>query len=76
MFHVQIAEAVSNWINAPLRTSLRRAYDHGVMKTASTQILNTKMFSFTETVFTLWPSVRTAKITQEYLVSLIVKRAA
>ena len=123
MFHLLIAEAVSNWINAPLRTALGRAYDHGVMKTASTRILNTKTFPFTgedptvvaglrlvartfeqlqearhfadynltkdldltdalsqvklaETVFTMWPSVRTAQITQEYLVSLIVKRAA
>jgi len=47
VFHFLIAEATSNWSNAPLRTSLGRAYDHGVMKTASNRILNAKDFPFT-----------------------------
>src|SRR6266446_3155880 len=46
-FHFLIAEATSNWNNAPLRTALGRAYDHGVMKTASNRILNPKDFPFT-----------------------------
>ncbi len=45
-FHFLIAEATSNWNNAPLRTALGRAYDHGVMKTASNRILNPKDFPF------------------------------
>src|SRR5947199_10674000 len=47
VFHFLIAEATSNWNNAPLRTALGRAYDHGVMKTASNRILNPKDFPFT-----------------------------
>ncbi|MGB6941717.1 MAG: hypothetical protein WBE37_04940 [Bryobacteraceae bacterium] len=46
VFHFLIAEATSNWNNAPLRTALGRAYDHGVMKTASNRILNSKDFPF------------------------------
>src|ERR1700694_2704784 len=47
VFHFLIAEAASNWSNASLRTALGRAYDHGIMKTASNRILNTKDFPFT-----------------------------
>jgi len=36
----------SNWSNAPLRTALGRAYDHGTMKTASNRILNPRDFPF------------------------------
>jgi len=46
-FHFLIAEATSNWSNAPLRAALARAYDHGVMKTASNRILNLGDFPFT-----------------------------
>jgi hypothetical protein len=46
-FHLLISEATSNWRNASLRTALGRAYDHGIMKTASNRILNTKEFPFT-----------------------------
>jgi hypothetical protein len=46
VFHFLISEATSNWSNAPLRTALGRAYDHGIMKTASNRILNTKDFPF------------------------------
>jgi hypothetical protein len=47
VFHFLIFEATSHWSNAPLRTALGRAYDHGIMKTASNRILNTKDFPFT-----------------------------
>jgi len=46
VFHYLIAEATSNWSNAPLRTALARAYDHGIMKTASNRILNQKDFPY------------------------------
>ncbi len=46
VFHYLIAEATSNWSNAPLRTALGRAYDHGIMKTASNRILNAKDFPY------------------------------
>jgi hypothetical protein len=46
VFHLLISEATSNWSNASLRTALGRAYDHGIMKTASNRILNTKEFPF------------------------------
>jgi hypothetical protein len=122
VFHFLISEATSNWVNASLRTALGRAYDHGVMKTASNRISDTKKFPFTgedatvvdslrfvaqafsqlqedrhfadynltedlvpgeavaqvksaEEIFTRWPSIRGQQIAQEYLVSLLVKRA-
>jgi hypothetical protein len=46
VFHFLISEATSNWSNAALRTALGRAYDHGVMKTASNRILNSMDFPF------------------------------
>jgi hypothetical protein len=46
VFHFLISEATSNWRNVPLRTALGRAYDHGIMKTASNRILNPKDFPF------------------------------
>ena len=46
VFHLLIAEAVSNWSNAALRPALGRAFDHGIMKTASNRLLNTKDFPF------------------------------
>jgi hypothetical protein len=60
IFHFLISEATSNWSNASLRTALARAYDHGVMKTASNRILNGKDFPGQQ-------------IVQAYLVSLLVK---
>ena len=50
VFHFLIAVATSNWNNASLRTALARAYDHGVMKTASNRILNPRDFLFTTAV--------------------------
>ena len=47
VFHFLIAEATANWSNPPLRAALARAYDHGIMRTASNRILNTKDFPFT-----------------------------
>ncbi len=47
VFHLLIAEAVSNWSNVTLRAALGRAYDHGLMRAASDRILNGKLFPFT-----------------------------
>jgi uncharacterized protein (UPF0332 family) len=47
VFHYLIAEATSNWNNVKLRLALARAYDHGVMKTASNKLLDTGKFPFT-----------------------------
>jgi uncharacterized protein (UPF0332 family) len=44
VFHLLIAEATSNWNHASLRTALGRAYDHGVMKTASNRIVSARDF--------------------------------
>ena len=46
VFHLLIAEATSNWNNVQLRAALGRAYDHGIMKTASNRLLNTRDFPF------------------------------
>jgi hypothetical protein len=46
VFHLLIAEATANWSNESLRAALGRAYDHGVMKTASNRILDKKDFPF------------------------------
>lgn len=47
VFHFLIFEATSNWGNVSLRPALGRAYDHGIMKTASNRILSPKDFPFT-----------------------------
>lgn len=120
VFHFLVAEATSNWNNVTLRTALGRAFEHGVMKTASNRLLNKEDFPFTgedpqvvaslrfvartfsqlqqdrhfadynltkdldatdapnqvksgEKIFSVWPSIRSEQIAQEYLVSLVVK---
>jgi uncharacterized protein (UPF0332 family) len=121
VFHLLIADAASNWNNVKLRAALGRAFDHGIMRTASNRLSNTRDFPFTgedpqvvaslrfvaltftqlqedrhsadydltedldstdalhqvksaEKIFTTWPTIRSAQIAQEYLVSLVVKR--
>jgi|SRR5260370_10637403 len=120
VFHLLIAEATANWNNVKLRAALGRAYDHGIMKTASNRLSNTRDFPFagedprvvaslrfvaltftqlhenrnfadynltkdldptdalnqvksSEKIFNTWPSIKSDQITQEYLVSLVVK---
>jgi hypothetical protein len=46
VFHLLIADATSNWSNVPLRPALGRAFDHGLMKTASNRLLNKSEFPF------------------------------
>jgi hypothetical protein len=46
VFHFPICEATSNWGNVPLRTTLGRAHDHGLMKAASNRILDKTKFPF------------------------------
>lgn len=47
VFHLLIAEATANWSQAGLRTTLGRAFDHGVMRAASNRILNAREYPFT-----------------------------
>jgi hypothetical protein len=47
VFRLLIAEATSNWNNVKLRAALGRAYDHGIMRTASNRLSNTRDFPFT-----------------------------
>lgn len=47
VFHLLIAEAVSNWSDAASRAALGRAFEHGVMKTASNRLVNSGAFPFT-----------------------------
>jgi hypothetical protein len=47
VFHLLIAEATSNWNNVKLRAALGRAYDHGIMRTASNRLSNARDFPFT-----------------------------
>jgi hypothetical protein len=46
VFHMLIAESTSNWIRPDLQKALGRAFDHGVMKTASKAIANSTAFPF------------------------------
>jgi hypothetical protein len=41
-----IFEATQHWGNRRLRTTLARAYDHGLMKTASNRILDSREFPY------------------------------
>src|SRR5579862_7899094 len=47
VFHLLIADATSNWNNVKLRSALGRAFDHGIMRTASNRLSNTRDFPFT-----------------------------
>jgi hypothetical protein len=47
VFHLLIAEATSNWNNVKLRAALGRAYDHGIVRTASNRLSTTRDFPFT-----------------------------
>ena len=58
VFHLLIYEATSNWGDVSLRTALGRAYEHGVMKTASNRIVDTKKFPFVGEDATLVNSLR------------------
>src|SRR5258708_3549343 len=46
VFHFLISEATSNWNNVSLRPALGRAFDHGIMKSASNSVLDTRDFPF------------------------------
>ena len=47
VFHLLIFEATEHWDNIGLRTTLARAYDHGLMKTNSNRILDSREFPYT-----------------------------
>jgi hypothetical protein len=47
VFHLLIFEATEHWDNSGLRTTLGRAYDHGLMKTTSNRILDSREFPYT-----------------------------
>ena len=46
VFHLLIAEATAHWDNPALRTTLGRAYDHGLMKTSSNRIMDIREFPY------------------------------
>ena len=46
VFHLLIFEATEHWDNSGLRTTLGRAYDHGLMKTTSNRILDSREFPY------------------------------
>ncbi len=47
VFHLLVFEATEHWDNSGLRTTLARAYDHGLMKTTSNRILDGREFPYT-----------------------------
>jgi hypothetical protein len=44
LFHLLVEYSVSNWNNQPMRKTLARAFDHTIMKSASSRILDRKLF--------------------------------
>ena len=46
VFHLLIFEATQHWDNVALRTTLARAYDHGLMKSTSNRILDSREFPY------------------------------
>ena len=46
VFHLLIFEATEHWDNIGLRAALARAYDHGLMKTTSKRILDSREFPY------------------------------
>ena len=47
VFHLLIFESTEHWVNSGLRTTLGRAYDHGLMKSTSNRILDGREFPYT-----------------------------
>jgi hypothetical protein len=47
VFHLLIFEATGHWDHIGLRTTLGRAYDHGLMKTTSNRTLDSREFPYT-----------------------------
>ena len=46
VFHLLIFEATQHWDNSGLRSTLGRAYDHGLMRTTSNRILDQREFPY------------------------------
>lgn len=47
VFHLLIFESTQHWDNASLRTALGRGYDHGLMRTTSNRVLDSREFPYT-----------------------------
>ena len=47
VFHLLIFESTQHWDNAALRTALGRGYDHGLMRTTSNRVLDSREFPYT-----------------------------
>jgi hypothetical protein len=47
VFHLLIFEATGHWDSSGLRSTLGRAYDHGLMKATSNRILDSREFPYT-----------------------------
>jgi hypothetical protein len=78
-----IFEATEHWDNSGLRTTLGRAFDHGLMRTTSNRILDMKpldpvdalrQVKSAERIFLTLPAIKTEQIVQEYLTLLLVKK--
>jgi hypothetical protein len=47
VFHLLIFESTQHWDNAALRTVLGRGYDHGLMRSTSNRVLDSREFPYT-----------------------------
>jgi hypothetical protein len=47
VFHLLIFESTQHWDNTALRTALGRGYDHGLMRTTSNRVLDSREFPYT-----------------------------
>jgi hypothetical protein len=47
VFHFLIFESTLHWDNAALRSALGRGYDHGLMRTTSNRVLDSREFPYT-----------------------------
>lgn len=46
VFHLLIFESTQHWDNPALRAALGRGYDHGLMRTASNRVLDSREFPY------------------------------
>jgi hypothetical protein len=46
VFHLLIFESTQYWDNPALRTALGRGYDHGIMRTTSNRVLDSREFPY------------------------------
>jgi hypothetical protein len=47
VFHLLVFESTQHWDNTALRSTLGRGYDHGLMRTTSNRVLDSREFPYT-----------------------------